>query len=84
MIVSKMRRLRFEKEEAEGRKLTYEILTEETGLAPSTLARLLKGEPIDRIDGQTLDTLCRYFNCNVGDILDYVPSPVAARQEVTA
>jgi len=73
MIVSKVRRLRFEKEEREGRKLTYEALTKETGLAPSTLARLLKNEPIERVDGQTLETLCRYFDCSVGDLLEYVP-----------
>lgn len=73
MIVSRLRRLRFEKEEAEGRKLTYEVLTEETKLSPTTLARLFKTEPIDRIDGNTLDVLCRYFGCGVGDLLEYVP-----------
>jgi DNA-binding Xre family transcriptional regulator len=73
MIVSRLRRLRFEKEEREGRKLTYETLQEETGLAASTLARLLKPGPIDRIDGKTLDTLCRYFGCGVGDVLEFVP-----------
>ncbi|MBV9851037.1 MAG: helix-turn-helix transcriptional regulator [Armatimonadetes bacterium] len=73
MIRSKLRRLRFEKEEREGRRLTYEALQEETGLASNTLARLLKPEPIDRIDGQTLSVLCRYFECGVGDVLEYVP-----------
>jgi len=73
MIVCKLRRLRFEKEEATGQKLTYERLTEETGLAPSTLSRLLKPGAIDRIDGNTLDALCRYFNCGVGDLLEYQP-----------
>ena len=76
MIRSKVRRLRFEKEEREGRKLTYETLTEETGLSSSTLSRLLKNDQIDRIDGQTLTTLCQYFNCGVGDLLEYVPDDV--------
>ena len=44
MVVSKVRRLRFEKEEQEGRKLTYDTLQQETGLAPNTLARFLKNE----------------------------------------
>lgn len=74
MIVSRLRRLRFEKEEREGVKLTYEKLTEETGLASSTLSRLLKPGAIDRVDGSTLDTLCRYFSCGVGDVLEYVPA----------
>lgn len=73
MILSKVRQLRFEKEEREGRKLTYEVMTEETGLSPSTLARLLRREPVDRIDGSTLSTLCAYFGCGVGDVLEYVP-----------
>lgn len=74
MIRSKLRRLRFEKEEKEGRKLTYETLREETGLASNTLARLLKPDPMDRIDAQTLDALCSYFVCDVGDVLEYVPN----------
>ena len=74
MIVSLVRQRKFEKEEREGRKLTYEVLESETGLAPTTLARLLKhGERVDRIDGKTLDVLCRYFGCNVGELLNYVP-----------
>ena len=73
MILSRVRRLRFEKEEQEGRKLTYAVMQEETGLASATLAALLKTDPVERINGQTLDTLCRYFQCSVGDILECVP-----------
>lgn len=84
MIVSRLRRLRFEKEEQERRKLTYETLQEETGLASSTLSRLLKNEPIDRIDGKTLDTLCQYFGCGVGDLLEYVPDAKPTEGKQTA
>ena len=73
MIMSKVRRLRFEKQEQEGRKLTYTVMQQETGLAAATLASLLKNDPIERINGQTLDTLCRYFACGVGDVLEFVP-----------
>lgn len=81
MIQSKLRRLRFEKEEKEGRKLTYETLREETGLASNTLARLLKPDPLDRVDAQTLDALCRYFECSVCDVLEYVPDAPTEAQE---
>ena len=84
MIVSRLRRLRFEREELERRKLTYEALQQETGLASSTLSRLLKNEPIDRIDGKTLDTLCQYFACGVGDLLEYVPDAQPAETKQTA
>ena len=79
MVVSKMRRLRFEKEEQEGRKLTYEALQQETGLAPNTLARFLKSEPLDRIDANTIDALCRFFSCGIGDLLEYLPSDERAQ-----
>lgn len=74
MILSKVRQLKFEKEERDGRKWTYEALTEATGLAATTLALLLGREPIKRIDGNTLDALCAFFGCGVGDLLEYVPS----------
>lgn len=78
MIVSKLRELRFRKEEAERRKLTYDVLTEETGLSSSTLARLLSREPLERIDGSTISTLCRYFGVGVADVLEYVPDEAPA------
>lgn len=73
MIRSKVRRLRFEKEERDGVKLTYEKLTEETGLSSNTLAALLKSEPIKRLDGDTLSALCAYFGVGVGEVIEYVP-----------
>ena len=50
MIFSKVRQLRFAKEEKEGRRLTYEVMQKETGLSPGTLARLMKREPLDRVE----------------------------------
>ena len=73
MIRSKLRRLRFEKEERDGVKLTYEKLTEETGLSSNTLAALLKPDPIKRLDGDTLSALCAYFGVGVGEVIEYVP-----------
>ena len=73
MIYSKVRELRFWKEEEVGAKLTYEVMQKDIGLNPNTLSRLLGREPIKRIDGDTLDALCRYFSVGVGDLLEYVP-----------
>lgn len=72
MILSKARRLRFEKEEQGGEKLTYERMVKETGLSSTTLARMLKPEPLDRIDANTINALCRYFACDLCDLLEYV------------
>lgn len=81
MIISKLRRLRFEKEERDGTKLTYERLTAETGLSSNTLAALLKTDPIKRLDGDTVSALCRYFACGVGELLEYVPDAEEGKTE---
>ena len=43
---------------------------EKTGLARSTIASLYH-DKTQRIDYDTLDKLCRLFDCNVGDIIEY-------------
>ncbi len=81
MIYSKVRELRFRKEEEVGSKLTYEVMQKDIGLNPNTLSRLLGREPIKRIDGDTLDALCAYFGVGVGDLLEYVPGAELAEGE---
>lgn len=43
-------------------------LAKECGVSSPALTRLYDGTNI-RIDYSTLDALCKYFNCQVGDIL---------------
>lgn len=52
--------------------LTLRYLAEETGLALSTVSGLTTPRA-NRIDFNTLNALCRYFNVQPGDILEYVP-----------
>lgn len=80
MIVSRMQELRFEKERREKRKLTYEVLTAETHLAVNTLARMLSDKPIERVDGNTLSTLCWYFNVGIDKLLVYIPDEEGQKQ----
>ncbi|MGN0854303.1 MAG: helix-turn-helix domain-containing protein [Kiritimatiellia bacterium] len=40
------------------------------GMSPGTLARLSKCEPVETT---TLEKICRVLQCNIGDIVDYVP-----------
>lgn len=53
-----------------GQKLTYERLAEDLGMSKNTIGRLAEGKT-DRIDFSTLDKLCHYFGCTVGDLLSY-------------
>ncbi len=73
MLVSRMPRLKLGKEERERRKLTYRIIASEAGISSGVVTRLMNGVP-DRIDTAIIETLCRYFGCGVGELLEYVPN----------
>lgn len=71
VIRSKLRRLRLEKEERERRKLPYRVIAEETRLSQGVLVRLMNSE-FERVEVPTLNALCQYFGCGIGDLLEYV------------
>jgi|GEM_PF-1196259 Predicted transcriptional regulator len=72
MIRSRLKRLRLEKEEREGRKLTYRVISHETGLSPGVINRVIHSD-FAQISTDTIDRLCAYFQCTVGELLEYVP-----------
>jgi len=72
MIRSKLKWLRLAKEEKDGAKLSYRKIAEESGLSVGTVQRMMVGE-FDRIEVATIETLCWYFGCGVGDLLEFVP-----------
>lgn len=49
----------------------YQI-AEATGLSTATISKLMQGENID-VKLSTINKLCDYFNCNLSDIVEYVP-----------
>jgi putative transcriptional regulator len=60
------------KEQETRQRLSYEQLGQQTGLSKTTLHSLAAGRTaMVRFD--TLDKLCKFFNCDVGDVLYYVP-----------
>ena len=77
MIRSNIGVLIAQKAAREGRKLPYRVVTGETRLSSGVLTRLVNSD-FDRVERGTLDTLCRYFECGVGDLLQYVPEEAAA------
>lgn len=52
------------------RRTEYDLIIH-YGVSSHTLYRMKQGKPITTT---TLDTLCSVLNCNVSDILNYVPS----------
>jgi putative transcriptional regulator len=61
-------------------KLRIIDVARQTGLNRSTVAGLYR-ETAVRVDLETVDKLCRLFNCQVGDLFEFVESapPVPAR-----
>lgn len=49
---------------------SFSFLEKETGITRKTLTKLYDGEG-KGIDYDTLDKLCRYFNCKVCDLLEF-------------
>jgi putative transcriptional regulator len=46
-------------------------LAKETGVSAPALARLYDGTNV-RIDYSTIEALCKFFGCGIGDLLEYV------------
>ncbi len=49
-------------------QLSQRQLAKETGLSPTTINKLFTNK-FERVDVNTLETLCDYFNKEVGDLL---------------
>jgi len=80
MIRSRLNLLLAEKGHREERKLTYRVVAEETGLSQGVLVRL--NSQFDRVDTKTINTLCWYFGCGVGDLLEYAPEAPEGKEAV--
>jgi DNA-binding Xre family transcriptional regulator len=76
MIISNLSQVKLNKEKELGHKITYEMIMVGAGVSQNVIARLRKFSPLSRIDGKSLDGLCRYFGCQVGDLLEFVPDTV--------
>ena len=53
-------------------------IREEKIMGMSYLQQIRKGEIVS---WKTIDTLCRLLNCQVGDLVEYVPDPEVNNEE---
>jgi len=53
------------------RKLKISDVCRDTGINRGTLTRLYY-ETTERFEVEVLDQLCRYFGCEIGELLEYV------------
>lgn len=56
--------------DAGGKKVTLEAVSDEAGVSYSSIQRLASGKS-KRCDFATLGKLCKFFECEVGDLLVY-------------
>ena len=66
MIKNHLSRLMGEK------RYTIVEVANKTGMSTSTISNLYN-EKVKRMDYDTLEKLCKLFNCTVGDLIEYVP-----------
>lgn len=55
------------------RRMKIADLARETGVHRNALTLLYRDEAA-RIDVATIDKVCTFFGCTVGDLLEYIPS----------
>ncbi|HLR17495.1 MAG TPA: helix-turn-helix transcriptional regulator [Alcanivoracaceae bacterium] len=71
MIRFRLKELVAEKEFQEGRNITYEEISRETGIHRTTLSRIanIKGYVTNT---DVLDKLCAYFGVNTNEVAEYI------------
>ena len=53
-------------------KMTQKCLSEMTGIRPATISKMYY-EEAKRIDVKHLNNICKAFNCEISDLLEYIP-----------
>jgi DNA-binding Xre family transcriptional regulator len=73
MIISYFDELRARKGRIERRKITLQVVAKEAGLSYTAVQRI-SSDRMTRIDMNTLNALCRYFDVKtVAEIIEYLP-----------
>ena len=79
-IYNRLKILIAEKEFREDRKLTYRTISEETGISTSTLTLYMR-QGVGAFDTGTIETLCKYFGCQPGDLIVYADNPPSPKKK---
>ena len=72
----RIRELMAERTRVTGQPVTYEAITQATGISSNSLSLLARGK--SRMVGiSVIERLLDYFGCDVADLLVYAPAPDA-------
>lgn len=72
MIRYRIQELLAEKQFREGRRVTLTELSQATGISRVTLSKMINQRGYGTLTDH-LDRLCRYFNCRLEELAEYVP-----------
>lgn len=53
-------------------KMTQKALAQQTNIRPATVSKMYY-EEIKRIDVKHLDNICKVFNCEISELLEFIP-----------
>lgn len=53
-------------------KMTQKALSEITGIRPATISKMYY-EEVKRIDIKHLNNICKAFDCEISELLEYIP-----------
>ncbi len=53
-------------------KMTQKALAEMTNIRPATISKMYY-EEVKRIDVKHLNNICKAFNCEISELLEYIP-----------
>ena len=80
MLRYKVRELLAEKSFVENRRVTFKELSEQCGVSRQTLTRMVNQRGY--ITGtDTLDKLCEYFRCAIGELVEYIPNKTESEND---
>jgi DNA-binding Xre family transcriptional regulator len=71
MIRFRVQELLAEKQFKDGRRVTISELSDVTGINRGTLSKMLNQKGYSTVTSN-IDQLCKFFNCKVGDVMEYV------------
>lgn len=54
------------------KRMSQKELSEKTGIGKNTISRYCN-DTFEKIDKEHIDILCKFFNCKVEDLIEYVP-----------
>lgn len=81
MIRFRLREMIVDREFKEGRRISLEEIARVVGIQRSTLSRI-SGQRGYNTTTDNIDKLCRFFNCNVDKLMEYVPDEEVVGTEV--